>query len=256
MDLRMRPKLAADYKSPSQIARVLTEDWVVRNLYCPACTSNHLAPTRTGTRVVDFVCHECEDRFQLKSSKNPFGPRVTDAAYGPMIDSVRRGTNPNFILLHYQPTQWVVRGLLVIPQQFFSESCIHRRKPLSPNARRAGWVGCDIMLNRLPHDARVVMIHGGRIKPVSSVRRQFERFRFLKGRVVQVRGWLADVLRCVSNIGRRQFTLDEVYAYEQELAALHPRNHRVRDKIRQQLQVLRDRGMLRFVRRGVYRLIS
>jgi hypothetical protein len=35
----------------------------------------------------------------------------------------------------------------------------------------------------------------------------------------------------------------EIHAYEPDLKALHPENRHVRDKIRQQLQVLRDRGL-------------
>jgi type II restriction enzyme len=38
------------------------------------------------------------------------------------------------------------------------------------------------------------------------------------------------------------FTLEAVYAQEAALSALYPGNHNVRAKIRQQLQVLRDRG--------------
>jgi type II restriction enzyme len=41
---------------------------------------------------------------------------------------------------------------------------------------------------------------------------------------------------------------------ERSLAQLHPANRHVRDKIRQQLQVLRDLGLLEFVGRGKYRL--
>ena len=37
-------------------------------------------------------------------------------------------------------------------------------------------------------------------------------------------------------------------------ARLYPANHNVRPKIRQQLQVLRDRGWLEFVGRGRYRV--
>ena len=37
-----------------------------------------------------------------------------------------------------------------------------------------------------------------------------------------------------------------------ELARMHPENRHVRDKIRQQLQVLRDKGFLEFVGRGEY----
>jgi len=63
-------------------------------------------------------------------------------------------------------------------------------------------------------------------------------------------------MRAVEAVGRPEFTLDDVYAHEATLSALYPGNHNVRPKIRQQLQVLRDRGWLAFTdRRGVYRRV-
>jgi type II restriction enzyme len=50
--------------------------------------------------------------------------------------------------------------------------------------------------------------------------------------------------------------LNDVYAYENRLAVLHPDNKHVRAKIRQQLQVLRDNGILEFVGKGTYKLVS
>jgi type II restriction enzyme len=41
---------------------------------------------------------------------------------------------------------------------------------------------------------------------------------------------------------------------ERGIAKLHPANRHVRAKIRQQLQVLRDAGLLDFVGRGEYRM--
>ena len=62
-------------------------------------------------------------------------------------------------------------------------------------------------------------------------------------------------MKAVKAIGRPEFTLDEVYAHEAALAALYPGNNNVRPKIRQQLQVLRDRGWLAFSGRGTYRRV-
>ncbi len=59
---------------------------------------------------------------------------------------------------------------------------------------------------------------------------------------------------CVEAIGKPRFHLDDVYAFEAELSRLYPDDRHVRNKIRQQLQVLRDRGYLDFVSRGCYRL--
>lgn len=68
----------------------------------------------------------------------------------------------------------------------------------------------------------------------------------------RARGWLADVLRCVERL-YSTFTLENVYPFEAGLVAKHPKNRNVRPKIRQQLQVLRDLGLVEFVTPGVYR---
>ncbi|MEY4387712.1 MAG: hypothetical protein RLY20_2995 [Verrucomicrobiota bacterium] len=59
-----------------------------------------------------------------------------------------------------------------------------------------------------------------------------------------------EVLSAVRALGRAEFTTAEAYAFAPQLAQLHPENRHVRDKIRQQLQVLRDAGLLRHVERG------
>jgi type II restriction enzyme len=71
---------------------------------------------------------------------------------------------------------------------------------------------------------------------------------------MNVKGWLLDTISCIDRIGRKEFTLDEMYAFESELSRKHLENHHIRDKIRQQLQVLRDRNYLEFTARGNYRL--
>jgi type II restriction enzyme len=54
-------------------------------------------------------------------------------------------------------------------------------------------------------------------------------------------------------LNKTEFTLQDVYAFAVQLEKLHPVNRHVRDKIRQQLQVLRDLGRIEFPRRGRYR---
>jgi type II restriction enzyme len=49
--------------------------------------------------------------------------------------------------------------------------------------------------------------------------------------------------------------LSDVYAKADYLGQLHRNNSHVRDKIRQQLQVLRDMGILEFLGGGAYRLM-
>jgi len=52
-----------------------------------------------------------------------------------------------------------------------------------------------------------------------------------------------------------EFSNEDVYAFERELETLHPDNRHIRDKIRQQLQVLRDRGFLVHLGRNRWRMV-
>ena len=61
------------------------------------------------------------------------------------------------------------------------------------------------------------------------------------------------MLNVVQSLKKEEFELADVYAHEEQLAGLHPDKRHVRDKIRQQLQVLRDMGRLEFLGGGRYR---
>jgi type II restriction enzyme len=61
------------------------------------------------------------------------------------------------------------------------------------------------------------------------------------------------VLNVVRSLNRKEFLLQDVYAFAGQLQKLHPGNRHVPDKIRQQLQILRDLGFVEFLGRGRYR---
>ena len=71
---------------------------------------------------------------------------------------------------------------------------------------------------------------------------------------ISAKGWLIDTMACIDKVKSKEFSLDKIYAFERELAKKHPDNRHIKDKIRQQLQVLRDKGYLRFTGGGNYRL--
>jgi type II restriction enzyme len=171
-----------------------------------------------------------------------------------MVRALRSDAAPGLYVLRYDRLDLHVTDLLLVPRFFLHESAIERRPPLGPNARRAGWVGCNIRLDRIPRDGIIPVVRGRVVRPAADVRADYRRLAPLLHRRVESRGWTLEVLRCVREIGLPEFALADVYAFTNELAALHPRNRHVRDKIRQQLQVLRDLGVLEFVRAGQYRL--
>ena len=105
----------------------------------------------------------------------------------------------------------------------------------------------------MPSWGRIAIIRGGLVADKEEVCRQYRSTSFLGDMNLSSRGWLMDVIRCMEEIGSIEFTLSDMYRFEERLAILHPDNHNSRAKIRQQLQMLRDRGLIRFVSRGVYR---
>lgn len=206
--------------------------------------------------MVDFSCDDCSERYQLKSLSEPFGGQVRDAAYKPMADAIINGTAPNFLFMHYDPRLWLIENLQLIPRFFFSLSTIEKLKPLPPTHSRRGHILCDILLSRLPLDARIYVVRQREVESREVVRLQWSRFAFLKDKKHELRGWTADVLAQVRNLGSATFTLSEFYeASEDQLSALHPDNLHVRAKMRQQLQVLRDNGIVEFLGRGRYRQV-
>jgi type II restriction enzyme len=256
MNVRMPSELARGYRSPAQRARVVTEAWGRENLYCPNCPSPSLSSSPNNTAAFDYACPICASTFQLKSKSSPIRDRIVDAAYAAMMRAIREDRTPNLYALHYSKTYWQVRDLILVPHFAFSASAIEPRKPLAPTARRAGWVGCNIILKNIPADARIKLVSDGTPVSPQAVRECFRRLRPLEEIRASERGWTLDVLRVVRSLGKAEFTNTDVYAFAPQLELLHPENRHVKDKIRQQLQVLRDRGFLVQVQRGVWALRS
>lgn len=251
MNLQCRIDLARAYKAGSQIARVLSEDWCGRELYCAACSSERLLPSRANTPAIDFVCPQCDQCFQLKGFKTWNQKKIPDAAYDSMIRAIRSDRVPNLLVLQYSAS-WLIRNLLLIPSVFFSETIIEKRPPLSSKAQRAGWVGCNILLDRIAHDGKIAVVSDGSAVAEQQVRDEFSRGRKLADVPPSVRGWTLDVLTTIRKLGKTRFSLQELYKLEPYLQSIHPRNQNVRPKLRQQLQVLRDLGLIQFTSPGNY----
>jgi len=242
------------YKSASQRARIGTESWGATNFFCPACESPRLNVAPRNTAAVDYFCPSCESPFQLKSQSKPFGTRIVDAAYSEMKRAILEDRTPNLFVLHYDLATWAVRTVLLVPHFAFTLSTLEKRPPLAPTARRAGWIGCNILLDKIPLHARVSVVTEGSPQTPREVRTSYDRLRPLEKLQAEKRGWTLDVLQVVQSLGKMEFTLADVYAHANALAKLHPKNAHVRPKIRQQLQVLRDLGLLEFLTPGSYRL--
>lgn len=254
MDVNFDKAFAAEYKSPTQRARVLTESWLYREMFCPNCGQESLKKYPNNDPVRDFNCGNCHEDFELKAKRDGFGAKIVDGEYRSMLNRLRSSEVPNFFALTYDADRNCVLDLVVIPSHFFVPEIIERRKPLAKTARRAGWTGCNILFRRIPRAGRVSLVSDSRPVSKPAVLAAWQRTLFLREqRKIEARGWTLDVMRCIEELDMPEFTLADVYRFESKLSKLHPYNRHIRAKIRQQLQVLRDGGYLQFAGDGRYR---
>jgi type II restriction enzyme len=173
-----------------------------------------------------------------------------------MIKAIQSDNFPHLLLLSYDVSVARVKQLILIPSFMFAESAIIKRRPLGPSARRAGWVGCILNLSQIPPDGRINIVSPESELTVQEVRSRFREILPLKSIRATVRGWTLDVLNAVRDMKKTNFSLQDVYMYEHRLSVLHPENRNIRPKIRQQLQVLRDLGLVEFFGNGLYSIIK
>ncbi len=255
MELSFDTRLAENYTSQSQKIRVLTETWVDSVVFCPNCGHTDIDKYPNNQPVADFYCSNCREEYELKSKQNTIGTKIVDGAYRTMLERLTSSNNPNFFLLNYDLSNLEVTDFLVIPKHFFVPEIIEKRKPLAVTARRAGWIGCNILLQSIPQTGKIFFIKNKRIEPKEKVLAEWRKTLFLREeKEISAKGWLLDTMRSIEKFGKHEFTLDDMYGFENELSKLHPENKHIKDKIRQQLQVLRDKGYLNFMSRGQYRI--
>jgi len=172
-----------------------------------------------------------------------------------MMATIREGRTPSFLLLEYS-SAWEVQALTVVHHSLITQDCIEERRALGPTARRAGWIGCNIILPKIAIEGRIPLVIAGNVHARETPRTAFARLQFLSKMPAERRGWAASLLNLLRQLPGECFSLNDAYYFEAHLAKLYPRNNNVRPKIRQQLQVLRDAGIIQFEARGLYKFIQ
>lgn len=252
MQLNMDTEPGGPYRSNAQRARVITETWMEKNGYCPCCGNSNLEKLPNNRPVADFVCGRCGRIFELKAHKKRIPDRVIDGEFHTMIKRIHEDTNPDFFFMAYDEEGFSVNDLMLVPRAFVTDRVIQARTPLSNKARRAGWTGCNILLQNVPDAGKIHLIRNQSEIDKGSVYEKMQCAMKLETEDVFARTWTSEVLHCIQRVGG-EFTLLQMYGFEDELSVLYPSNHNVRAKIRQQLQVLRDSGYIIFLGNGRYR---
>ncbi len=255
MKMQLNMQLVQNYKSNSQKIRVVTENWVKNNLYCPYCGNSSLNDFENNRPVADFFCDKCSSEYELKSKSGNIGKKISDGAYDTMIGRITSNSNPNLFVMNYNKKDYRVENLIFVPKFFFVPAIIEKRKPLAPNAKRAGWVGCNILFSEIPKQLCVYIIERGCFVEKEVVLSKINRNKALQIENFNLRGWLLDTLNCIEKTKKEEFILNDIYQFEDILKIKYPQNNNIKAKLRQQLQILRDKGIIEFLGNGKYRIL-
>jgi len=93
--------------------------------------------------------------------------------------------------------------------------------------------------------------------PEFKIQKQFEDIEIYTGGVESIlsslSGWKLEVFKCLLKIPTQSFSLNDINAFVKRLSILYPNNKYIEPKIRQQLQMLRDIGLVEFLGNGKYK---
>lgn len=239
------------YKRLSQRIRVLSEAWLKNEMYCPACGNEDLTKLPNNSKLADFRCNECGEIYELKSKGGAIGKTILDGAYYAAIERITSSTNPNLFVLRYEGNN--IRDLTLVPKYFFTADTLKIRRALSQQARRAGYIGAVIMYGNIPRQGKIDVVVSQSEILKDTVMKNYRRAVSLKVNDINMRGWLMDIMLCIEKIAGEIFSLNDIYAFIGELTVKHPDNRNITAKIRQQLQLLRNKGFMEFLGGGKYR---
>lgn len=201
--------VASNYTSPSQRARVISECWFQSYSYCLACDADSLIRSAPNTIATDFKCPACGHSYELKTFRKRPSKSLIDGAYSSLISRINAGLPPTLCLLERNEA-WEINSLTAIHSSLLTPWAVQPRPPLKATAKRAGWVGCNIRLDRIPPDGEIAIIADGIEESRRETRRRFQRFLPLSNISAEQRGWTGLTLTVIRQLQKTNFSLKDL----------------------------------------------
>lgn len=108
-----------NYSNNAQRIRVITEDWVDSNMFCPYCGNKYISHFENNRPVADFFCPSSMEEYELKSKGGSISNKINDGAYNTMIERITSINNPNFFFMQYSKMNLQVENFVMVPKYFF-----------------------------------------------------------------------------------------------------------------------------------------
>jgi len=139
------------WKNKSRIVGEAIEDCAI-TLLCPICNEKTLSKYKPNEKSKDIKCINCNCQIQIKGAKftkkKKTSLRLLGAEYKTTCTSIKEN-NVHYLVVLYSVIEdkYTINEIYFINHVDINKNCIIPRKPLSSNARRAGWQGCILVFN-------------------------------------------------------------------------------------------------------------
>ena len=139
------------WKSKSQIIGKAGEKYFYHNLKCLECLQTNLLECKINEKSKDIICKSCNKKYQIKCKKysqseyNNLKKKRIFKTIGAEYNTTLRSINENIdyiIILYDENRDYLILNIIHVKSINITEKNIIPRKPLGPNAKRAGWQGC------------------------------------------------------------------------------------------------------------------
>jgi len=140
------------WKSQSRILGRAGEKYCCKHLKCINCDSSNWLECITNEKSKDQICKKCNKKYQIKCKKiteKQYSILMTNkifktigAEYNTTLKSIEQEID--YVIILYDK-EYKILGILHINSDNINSDNIIPRNKLGPNARRAGWQGCNLI---------------------------------------------------------------------------------------------------------------
>lgn len=148
------------------------EQAVKQKVPCPRCgRPRHLTPLQANFPCADLICRFCGflaqvKSYTLKGSSEDLPPRILGAGWEVQHDQIMAGIYHGLYLVGYASSGRLVR-IDYVPAHILQAApdVFEPRKPLRETAKRAGWIGFNYNIEKLPPIGIQNKFHQRRSRP-------------------------------------------------------------------------------------------
>lgn len=233
-----------------QIIKIITEHWTENNIFCPVC-GNFLEKHKTDKPINDLFCPKCKNDFELKSKHWEIGKKLPAWNYEKAI--LQMETKPMHLFILKYSDDFTITDFLLVPKYFFTKDILVKRPKALKN--RPNYFMSDIDFSSIPESWKIYYLKNRTYKTKTEILKDFQKIRFLENEKQSSKWWIFDIMKCIEKLNKKEFSLQEIYTFENHLKEKYPQNNFIKDKIRQQLQFLRNKKFLEFLWNWKYRVL-